>query len=66
MRRNEDKMVRAVLEWKPTVNRPCSRTRKRWISTVEGDLREIGVLEWRMIVHNREELRQLVMAAKTF
>lgn len=43
MRRNEDKMVRAVLEWKPTVNRPRSQTRKRWISTVEGNLREIGV-----------------------
>jgi hypothetical protein len=65
MRRNEEDMVRAVQEWKPTGKRPHGWPKKRWLDTVEEDLRKIGVREWRMIVHNREEWRRIVMAAKT-
>lgn len=45
--------------------RPRGRPRKRWLDTVEEDLKKIGVREWRTLVHNREEWRQIVMAAKT-
>ena len=65
MRRNEEETVRTVLEWKPTGKRPRGRPRKRWLDTVEEDLKKIGVQEWRTIVHNREEWRKIVMAAKT-
>lgn len=65
MRRNEEETVRTVLEWIPTEKRPRGRSRKRWLDTVEEDLKKIGVQEWRTLVHNREEWRQIVMAAKT-
>jgi len=32
---------------------------------VEKDLKKIGVEKWRTIVHNREEWKQITMAAKT-
>jgi len=65
MRRNEEETVRTVLEWRPTGKRPRGRPRNRWLDTVEEDLKKIGVREWRTLIHNREEWRQIVMAAKT-
>jgi hypothetical protein len=64
MRKGKEETVRAVLEWRPMGKRPRGRPRKRWLDTVE-DLKKIGVREWRTSVSNREEWRQIVMAAKT-
>lgn len=66
MRRSEEETVRKVLEWRPTGKRPRGRPRKRWLDTVEEDLKKILVREWRTSVQNIEEWRQIVMAAKTF
>jgi len=63
MRRNEEETVRAVLDWKPTGQRPRGWSRKRCMDTVEEDFKKIGVREWRTLVQNREKWRQ--MAAKT-
>jgi len=57
MRRNEEETVRAVLEWRPTGKRPRGRPRKRWLDTVEENLKKIRVREWKTIVHNREGWR---------
>lgn len=65
MRRNEENMVKVVLEWKHTAKRSRGRPRKRWFDTVEEDFKKIGVREWRTIVHNREEWRRIVMVVKT-
>jgi hypothetical protein len=35
------------------------------VYTVEEDLKKRGIQEWRTIVHNREEWKQIVMTAKT-
>lgn len=64
MCRKEEETVRSALEWRPTGKRPRGCPRKIWLVKVE-NLKKIGVINWRMIVHNREEWRQIVMAAKT-
>lgn len=46
-RRNEQKIIRAVIDWKPEGKRPRGRTRKRWLDIVEKDLKALGVQEWK-------------------
>jgi len=58
VRRRENEVVRAALEWKPP--------RKRWIDVVEEDLKIIEVEDWRETAQDRDRWRSIVMAAKTF
>lgn len=65
MRRSEDDISRTILNWKSMGKRPRGRPRKRWMDVVEEDLERLGVQEWREIVQNHEQWRDIVMAAKT-
>lgn len=65
MRRNEEKMVRAVLEWKPTGMGPRGWPRKRQMYIVEEDLKKIEVREWRTLFQNRKKQKEIVKMVKT-
>lgn len=45
MRRNEQEIIRAVIDWKLEGNRRRGRQRKRWLDVVEEDLIVLGVQE---------------------
>jgi len=52
MRRSEDDISRAILNWKPRGKRPRGRPRKRWLDVVEEDLKKLGVQEWKELVQD--------------
>lgn len=60
MRRSEEEIIRAVMGWKPAGKRPRGRPRKRWLDVVEGDLKALGVHEWKEIVQDRERWRDVM------
>jgi hypothetical protein len=39
MRREENNIVKSIMEWKPLGKRTRGRPRKRWIDSVEKDLK---------------------------
>ncbi|VVC29769.1 Hypothetical protein CINCED_3A006720 [Cinara cedri] len=45
--------------------KPRRRPKKRWIDVVEGDLKTLGVENWKKTVQDRDRLRSVVMATKT-
>jgi len=54
VRRRENEIVRATLEWKPIGKRLRGRPRKRWMDVVEEDLKILGVENWRETVQDRD------------
>jgi len=63
MRREDNEVVRVVLEWKPQEKILRGRTRKRLIDVVEEDIKTLGVDDWREVVQDRVRWRHVVMAA---
>lgn len=47
VRRNEDDIDRAVLEWRPAGKRSRGPSRKKWLHVVEEDLDRMELREWR-------------------
>lgn len=64
-RMNDSRVVKKVAEWTPANTRPKGRPRKRWREDVVADLRRIGAGNWREVVEDRVQWRQLIHQAKT-
>lgn len=47
-------IVKSVMEWKQLGKRPRGRPRKRWINSVEEDLKGMGIETWKELIHYRE------------
>jgi hypothetical protein len=65
MRRLNSDYLKAVAKWKPTGKRPKGRQKKRWIDSIKQDLEKLGISNWEEKLQNREEWRELSVAAKT-
>ncbi|VVC43813.1 HMG-I/HMG-Y, DNA-binding, conserved site [Cinara cedri] len=65
MRRSNSDYLKAAIEWKPTGKRPRGRPKKRWIDGIKQDLEKLGISNWEDKVQNREEWREVSVAAKT-
>jgi hypothetical protein len=55
MRKSEEGIIRAVIEWKPEEKRSRGRPRKRWFDVVEEDLKAVRVQKWKKIIQDREK-----------
>jgi hypothetical protein len=65
MRRSDSEYLKATVEWKPTGKRPRGRPKKRWIDGIKQDLEKLGIPNWEEKVQNREEWKEVSVAAKT-
>lgn len=55
LRRGEDDISRAVLNWKPNGLRTRGWARKIWSEIVEEILDKMAVQKWKALVQNREK-----------
>jgi hypothetical protein len=59
------RILKRVLEWKPTGRRKRGRPKKRWIEDIEEDLQIMGIRGWRKLCEEREEWKRITEKAKT-
>ena len=65
MRMEGKRILKRVLEWKPTGRRNRVRPRKRWIEDIEEDIKIKGISGWRKLFKERAEWKKITEKAKT-
>src|ERR1700744_5598107 len=67
MRMDNDRAVKKTLNTNCNMigNRTRGRTRKRWIDSVEEDVKKLKVNNWKMVAEDRQQWRNVVQSAKT-
>ena len=65
MRMDEKRILKRILEWKPTGRRIRGRPRKRWVEDTEEDIQALGTRGWRKLSKERTEWRRITEKAKT-
>ena len=66
IRMNDDRVAKKVFVSQFDCTRPRGRPKKRWIDCVEGDLRELGIRNWKVVAEDRQRWRNAVVeSAKT-
>ena len=66
IRMKNDRVAKKVLVSQFDGSRPIGRPKKRWIDCVEGDLRELGIRNWKAVAEDRQRWRSAVVeSAKT-
>jgi transcription termination factor 2 len=64
IRMNETRSVKKIFERKLEGRRGKGRPRLRWINDVEGDLRKLGMKQWRTNALDREEWASIIREAE--
>jgi hypothetical protein len=65
-RMEEHRITRNITNWMPTLlNRPKGRPKDRWWDIVRGDLKIVGVLDWKKNVLERKYWQGILEKAKT-
>jgi hypothetical protein len=65
-RMEKHRITGKITNWIPTLlNRPKGRPKGRWWDSVCGDLKILGVLDWKKIVFNRKYWQGIFEQAKT-
>jgi hypothetical protein len=64
MKMDEKRILKRVLEWKPTGRRIRGRPRNRWVEDIEGDIQALGIRGWRKLSKGRTEWRRITEKAK--
>jgi len=59
------RILKRVLEWKPTGRRNRGRPRERWIEDIEEDIQIIGIRGWRKLCKEGAEWKKITEKAKT-
>lgn len=62
-RSNDDKMIKRITLWQPTLVRRKGRPRMRWIEEVEEDIRRMEITRWKEKTANRKQWRDIVETA---
>jgi hypothetical protein len=58
-----ERIIEQVTNWKPNTNRPRGRPRQRWKDRVNKDLEELGIENGAELAKERDQWRQVVVAA---
>jgi hypothetical protein len=62
----EHQITRKITKWMPTLlNMPKGRPKERWWDRVRGDLKIVGVLDWKKSVFDRKYWQGILEQAKT-
>ena len=65
-RMEEHRITTKIANWMPTLlNRPKGRPQGRWWDSVCGDLKIVGVLDWKKCVFDRKYWQGILEQAKT-
>jgi len=65
MRMDDRRTSKKTLDWKPIGTRMRGRPKKRWIVSIEEDMRIIGIKGWRKQSKERAEWKRIAEKAKT-
>ena len=65
MQKDEERIPKRILEWKPIGRRIRGRPKKRWIEDIEEDIQTMGVRGWRKLCKERAEWKRMNGKAKT-
>ena len=60
-----DGVVKSIYKWKPHATRPKGRPRLRWDDDMRGDLRKMGVNNFKQKAQERKPWRGIIEQAKT-
>jgi hypothetical protein len=63
-RMSEEMVVKRLYKNIPEGSRNVGRPRLRWMDNVREDLRRMGVTNWRIRAHRRDDWKTVVKAAK--
>ena len=63
-RMSEEKVVKRLYQKTPEGSRSVGRPRLRWMDDVREDLRRMGVTNWRIPAHRRDDWKMVVKEAK--
>jgi hypothetical protein len=59
------RILKRVVEWKPTGRRNRGRPRKTWIEDIEEDIEIMEIRGWRKLCKEREEWKKITEKVKT-
>ena len=63
-RKSEERVVKRLYQNTPERSRSVGRLRLRWMDDVREDLRRMGVTNWRIPAHRKEDWKMVVKEAK--
>ena len=63
-RMSEERVVKRLCQNTPEGSRSVGRPRLRWTDDVREDLRRMGVTNWRIRAHRRDDWKMVVKVAK--
>jgi len=63
-RMSEERVVKRLYQNTPEGSRSVGRPRLRWMDNVREDLRKMGVTNWRIRAHRRDDRKMVVKEAK--
>jgi hypothetical protein len=61
----DDRLVNKLFKWKPIALRSQGRAKKRWEDDVLNDIKQLGIKDWRIYIHDRIKWKAIVEKAKT-
>jgi len=61
---SDERVVKRLYQNTPEGSRSVGRPRLRWIDDVREDLRRMGVTNWRIHAHRRDDWKMVVKEAK--
>jgi len=61
---SEERMVKRLYQNTPEESRSVGRPRLRWMDDVREDLRRMGVTNWRIRAHRRDDCNMVVKETK--
>jgi hypothetical protein len=63
-RLSEERVVKRLYQNTPEGSRNVGRPRLRWLDDVREDLKRMGVMNWRIRAHRRDDWKPVMKAAK--
>jgi hypothetical protein len=62
----EERMVKKVYKWKPTLTRPLGRPKNRWEDDIRNDMKKLQIKNWTSCIQDRNKWKLYAEKAKMF